>query len=517
MVREGLTTMKTQFNCKKVPNINKAMAPQDTLNFVKSRLNKLSPTIVDSYQYGGRAFGMSKCKILGTPKFVKASKGFLRFAPIDSGGKGITDEMAYISGLMELVERFSCSVFLNREDNYSIYSFNESDSYTIQDYYLDSNENFDDSIKSLLSKLKLRWYTAFSLDGDEVQLPMNFIHYTQKSTNGMAAGNTIEEAIFQGTCELIERHWIGMVWKYRRPVPSIDIESVDCEIAKKIIKRITDVGYEIYLKDFSLGFELPVIAAIRVYNGDIINIAVGVSTNKKEALLRALTENYQTEGSNEYPDGKPDFLFQAKKNKLFNELFSREFDDFGDDINYLNDLLKSNGFFTYYIDTTHSILKVPSVIVHTVGAKYFRTSRTLYDGIAKECFEINNYDFLDNNIEGTNLFSSYNKAVYFANIGKYEQAIDFFKETIGNVDEVIDCLSIFGLAICSYFLGDRKNLLKNINHLKRNFLEVFHPDFYKRREHSVINISDIHFEKIREMWINSVQGSIGNLKWRNYT
>lgn len=155
-------------------------------------------------------------------------------------------------------------------------------------------------------------------------------------------------------------------------------------------------------------------------------------------------------------------------------------------------------------------------MVHSIGTKNIPFPIEVYEwGTIKEAFAINDYKFLSNNIDKLS-FSSYNKAVYFANIRKYEQSIELFEETIEKHTGEVASLSIFGLAICSYFLGDRKNLLNNINYLKRNFLGIFHPDFYRRGEYPIINLSGIHFEKIREVWINSVEGSIGNLKWCNY-
>ena len=106
------------------------------------------------------------------------------------------------------------------------------------------------------------WVDGYSiLQGKNIKVPINFIAYINAS-NGMAAGNTLEEAIIQATCEVFERHTQIQIIKPEQTIPTIDQNSLKNEYLKSMIKFYESNNVEIVLKDFSMGGRFPSIGAL---------------------------------------------------------------------------------------------------------------------------------------------------------------------------------------------------------------------------------------------------------------
>lgn len=130
---------------------------------------------------------------------------------------------------------------------------------------------------------------------DVVYLPLNLLLQTT-SCNGMAAGNTLPEAIFHGCCELLER-WAAAEVFHKRLIPATVPRSYlqrfpeECDI----IERIEETGkYKVTVKDFSCGVRIPALGLI-IENlfANTYRLNVGCDTSFPIALSRCLTETYQ--------------------------------------------------------------------------------------------------------------------------------------------------------------------------------------------------------------------------------
>ena len=148
-------------------------------------------------------------------------------------GKGITPELAEASAYAELAERLSVGLFYpffeeqvrfnvpalyNRETkrflNYEwikgyVYSHQDDleNPLRIEDLLADEIYLSDKDIRDLKdSRMARHWVDGFSiLKERQVKVPVSFVTYIHGS-NGAAAGNTIEEAMIQATCEIFERY-----------------------------------------------------------------------------------------------------------------------------------------------------------------------------------------------------------------------------------------------------------------------------------------------------------------------
>lgn len=96
-------------------------------------------------------------------------------------------------------------------------------------------------------------------------LPMPFLKYYYGS-NGMSAGNTPEEAIVQGICEIFERYVNRKILLENITPPNIPMHYIKrYEKQYSIIKRLeSSRNLKVIVKDCSLGREIPVVSAISI-------------------------------------------------------------------------------------------------------------------------------------------------------------------------------------------------------------------------------------------------------------
>ncbi|MDP6523540.1 MAG: YcaO-like family protein [Kiritimatiellia bacterium] len=101
------------------------------------------------------------------------------------------------------------------------------------------------------------WVSGYSLVEERpMNVPLEYIHGIS-GTNGLAAGNCIEEAIVQGTNEVLERRAVITLVKNRMTAPTFDINSVESTVARDQISCIRDHGIDVTIKDLSFGGALP--------------------------------------------------------------------------------------------------------------------------------------------------------------------------------------------------------------------------------------------------------------------
>ena len=143
------------------------------------------------------------------------------------------------------------------------------------------------------------WVDGWSLLRDEtVKVPVKFVAYIHGS-NGMAAGNTIEEALIQAGCEVLERYAHINIIKPEKIIPTIDPGSVDIPLVREMIDFYARSNVRVSIKDLSFDGKLPVIGVL--YTNDNLpsdrlehrTLIAGASFNLPDALTRCFTEGMQ--------------------------------------------------------------------------------------------------------------------------------------------------------------------------------------------------------------------------------
>ena len=116
-------------------------------------------------------------------------------------------------------------------------------------------------------------------------------------SNGMAAGNTVAEGLFQGICELFERYTASQVYFKQLTPPTVPRDYLKKHSPEEyqLIKEIEkDSGYDVVVKDFSAGERYPGLGVI-IKNEEkrIYRLNVGAETSFAVCLSRCLTEIHQ--------------------------------------------------------------------------------------------------------------------------------------------------------------------------------------------------------------------------------
>ena len=126
-------------------------------------------------------------------------------------------------------------------------------------------------------------------------LPENLIKYFAGS-NGMAAGNTLQEAIVQAISEIFERYAQMQMIVHQIVPPQIPREQIaQYPIVDAIIKEIESKGqYRVYVMDCSLGKGLPVVCgAVTDIEGQTLGLKFGAHPDMGVALERVFSEAMQ--------------------------------------------------------------------------------------------------------------------------------------------------------------------------------------------------------------------------------
>jgi len=173
-----------------------------------------------------------------------------------------------------------------------------------------------------------RWVDGYSLIREQdLKVPLEYVHGIS-GTNGLAAGNCLEEAIVQGANEIFERRAAITVVKNRMVVPTLAIETIANPILRDQLDFLRGQDTDVCVKDFSFGGALPCVGVYfinRRIPADLQAhhvLKAAASFDREAALMSCLTEyaqvcqlgRRQEAGLRDYeqllcqPDGADNFL-----------------------------------------------------------------------------------------------------------------------------------------------------------------------------------------------------------------
>ena len=277
----------------------KANFPRETIERVRARLKEIDLDIlketvrIDTGRLGIPIY-ISRCgsdavQVIGTQKQM---------------GKGGTPEQSEASALMELVERFSFFSFI-RERDFIIETYQNIKKQAIPFESLalcfyDQSPDLE-QIRAVWETIPLAWVWAHNLTlKKDVLVPIDWF-YLIHEYNGPSAGNTQEEAILQGLCEVLERHVSSVISHDFLLTPSIDPGSVTDPAARELIEKFDRLGIKLFLKDFSLDTGIPTVGSLAYDPATFpekseIVFTAGTTPNPEKSLIRAVTEIAQLAG-----------------------------------------------------------------------------------------------------------------------------------------------------------------------------------------------------------------------------
>ncbi len=310
-------------------------------------------------------------------------------------GKGSSPEQSRASACMELAERFSFFSFLKDPASFLIgdYQQMEAQGYPVlpMETLLTSVHDSSHSpelLREMLAGLPLRWVWARRLRDDSAWLVPFSWFYAINEFNGPAAGNTVEEAVLQGICEVVERHVCAIISREQRQVPEIALESIQERVAAELIEKFRANGIHLHLYDFSLDTGIPTVAALAwdastfPEESEIVFTA-GTTPDANKAVIRALTEVAQlagdfNTGSSYVASGLPkpgsldEVAYLLKKNKTVPLASMRDLShaDILEEVKACTRALAGQGLDVYVVNSTHASLQIPAVYTIMPGAHF---------------------------------------------------------------------------------------------------------------------------------------------------
>ncbi|MGR2740177.1 OsmC domain/YcaO domain-containing protein [Billgrantia sp. Q4P2] len=246
-----------------------------------------------------------------------------------TNGKGATKESALCSALGEFIERLSCNFFYNDQffgeeiaGSAFVHYPNEEwfkpgpndelpegilDAYTREIYDPEGELRGSHLIDTNSGKVE-RGIVALPFvrqsDGETVYFPSNLIENLYLS-NGMSAGNTLQEAQVQCLSEIFERAVKREILEQELALPEVPMEVLQRYPAiLEGIQALEDQGYPVLVKDASLGGQFPVmcVTLMNPRTGGVF-ASFGAHPSFEVALERSLTELLQGrsfEGLNDF-------------------------------------------------------------------------------------------------------------------------------------------------------------------------------------------------------------------------
>jgi len=353
-------------NSPKIFENYKCDYPENTIKKIEEGFKSLGLEIV----YHEKTVGSSDAVIY-------SGYALIDFLGFTQSGKGTTHMLSKASAYAEAAERFSTGFmsmrmpFPEKTSKYRkllsdvterkfLKGFIKEDEESTKIEYINTyfhekiNKNQYDLLKD---KGSLKYLVdAYSLIKKRVvNVPIVFIE--EKSTsNGLAAGNTIEEAISQASFEIFERYCANKIISEKIICPTIKNDTIKDDKIQSYLKMFNSLNIEVIIKDFSLGNRFPVIGVLFV-NKNFANdknklkkdryyqrIEIAAHCDLRDAVIRCFTEHLQNVSTDELLKRKEtDVLYNYWVNILNKEYigvddefkYFTRFYDYYDDLSFL--------------------------------------------------------------------------------------------------------------------------------------------------------------------------------------
>ena len=461
---------------------DKVQSPEKTVEQVKAKLASVNQDILLDI----RRVDVGR---LGIPVYLSVcGTEARRIMPTRKQmGKGASPEQARASALMELMERYAFFTFWEREPYMEELTYSEamdrfgSDCLPLEEVTRSVHDSLDaQKALAVMNCVRWRFYPATCLStGKTVWLPLDWFK-TLSEFNGSSCGNTQEESLLQGICELIERHTCALVDKDHQVTATIDQATLQDPVLLDLCKRFKDQGIHLVLKDFSMGMPVPTVGAIAwdpatfPEKSEIVFTA-GTASSPVKAAIRAVTEVAQLAGdfctnACYEASGLPKFdtldecawLFEGDTVSL-SSLPSAESHDIADEIRtVVAGLAPLN---VYAVETTNPLLNVPAHYLVIPGLAFRERDKNESVGLfaSRIVTETQDIETARRHLEIiAGVYPVAHFLPFFAGMlamreEKWQEAAGLFYESIERQpDDLAKGLAVFYSAYCHAMAGDWK-------------------------------------------------------------
>ena len=277
---------------------HRAIAPEETIKNVESKLRTAGVTRVAEITHLDR---------VGIPVYTAIRPAAAEGAVSIYAGKGATKTQAKASAMMESFERYSAELHDDHKQKLISGVFEGSESEL--DRYINPSLLILPNLLFDPETAEMAWIRSTNLKNDEELLvPANAVYHPyviergvklfQSNTNGLASGNRLEEAIFHGMMEVVERDAWSIFESKRHSKPEINCENTKNQIIQDILAMFNDAGIHVKLVDLTADVKITTVAAVSddtvLKDPALLTLGVGTHLDPEVAVIRALTEVAQS-------------------------------------------------------------------------------------------------------------------------------------------------------------------------------------------------------------------------------
>lgn len=310
-------------------------------------------------------------------------------------GKGGTEEEARVAGIMEGIERY-CAEAIPRDIQPYTYQELIAKGYTVlepESLILPHSADRDAAIP---------WIEGYDIANNEsIYVPFNAVVHPnpyympqlfRSNSNGIASGNTLEEAIFYALTEVIERD----SWSLAEITRNTGKKLIELpEKVQEMKDKFTKNGIDVILRDITSELGIPTIAAVaddvELKDPRLLMIGMGTHTSAEIAMIRALSEVAQSRATQihgaredatlaklreimgyEQVKRMNAYWFAGDDYKPASQITSWNSNDFKTDIETIISRLKASGLSRVIVcDLTDPVFQIPVVRVIVPGLECF--------------------------------------------------------------------------------------------------------------------------------------------------
>lgn len=426
-------------------------------------------------------------------------------------GKGSTPEQSQASACMELAERYSFFSFIKNPDNFITATYSDLKKEGIPLMPLKKllqsvHDQKTDiaTLEKLLAEVPIQWTWASNLNKEEdVLVPFSWF-YAINEFNGPSAGNSFEEAISQGICEIIERHVCAVISHDKIKAPLIDLDSAKDPVSRELVEKFRKHNIELYLNDFTLDTGIPTVGAIAIDRSTFpesseIVFTAGTTPNPEKAFIRAITEVAQLAGdfnskANYVASGLPKPLAMEEVAYLTNPGKVVQLQDLPDltdnnmkvELEHCLKALEKLDMEVFIINTMHKELQVPTIYTIVPGAHFRERSRSQDAGmfaaklvaeLIEDPVESNDHLMRMHDIVPNAYYIEFYLGRNLLNMGDLELALTHFQHalTLGPNEEDLPYIYSY-IGNCLKDLGHYEEALVNLR--KGNEIDTERPDIH---------------------------------------
>ncbi len=297
-----MTYLNLDPSLKYIEGTQRVFNEQKTLEVTESSLKSIGVT---------RIANITDLDRVGIPVYSAIRPSAAKGAISVYSGKGPTHNQARISAIMEsfercLAERATENMDVKGEPNLT--NFIDTYDNAVQEHTVLNPQ-------SLLlpepgsSDILMEWTQSFDiLNNEECFVPSNAVYHPynppgrshklfRSNTNGLAAGNVLEEAVLHGLLEVIERDALSMAEFNRNPGKELILDPDD-GFNYELVQRFRDEGIDIriWLLEHDLGIPTFVAATDDIKLKDPAMLVMGAGSHLRPdiAVRRAVSEAAQS-------------------------------------------------------------------------------------------------------------------------------------------------------------------------------------------------------------------------------